>query len=556
MIAILPLITELKEEVVKKQTPMDRYEDWLKTAGLDVKKHQIQGMDFCIQREATKKPYGVKGGIICDEMGLGKTILMLGCIAVKPTGNKGLSQNLIVVPPALLTQWSKIVKKFMGFSPLIYHGYGTKHITDQDIEESPIVLTTYGMISQRKHGAGRRLWKTKWLRLIMDEAHHIRNMKTGAFKGAMKIKADIKWLVTGTPVQNAYSDFCALCSVLGLKSAFYANPDKVKTIVKHHVLRRTKIQVGINLPPLNDSYVEVEWESKEERKLAQQIHSMASFSNVTLENVDQVIRSLTNHPLPMLTRARQVCTFPHLVGKAINRLKKIGLVDQKTKIGDVKTASKAKAVVKHVLKRIDNNRRKIIFCHYRGEIDLIAAMLRKNGVNVGTLDGRTKKKDRVKILEFREDGSVPDVIAVQIQTACEGLNLQHFQEIYFTSPHWNPAIEDQAIARAHRIGQNDHVDVFRFVMKDFNICTCGDANCKKKAEITLDSYCRMVQEKKRELASFIEKDYKNKSIALIKKLSDLEDRSRNMQNRTQKLLALTEKNTKKLEELKLAVKKN
>ena len=555
MSAIQQLISYLKEEVVKQQTPMDRYEDWLKTAGLDKKKHQIQGMDFCIQREATKKPYGVKGGIICDEMGLGKTILMLGSIAVNPTGSKGLSQNLIVVPPALLSQWVKIVKKFMGFSPLVYHGYGTKHVSDDKLAAAPIVLTTYGMISERKLGTGRRLWKTKWLRLIMDEAHHIRNMKTGAFKGAMKIKAEIKWLVSGTPVQNAYSDFCALCSVLGLKSAFYANPDKVKTIVNHHVLRRTKKQVGINLPPLNDSYVEVEWASRAEKKLAQQIHSMAKFSNVTLENVDQVIRDLTHHPLPMLIRARQVCTFPHLVGKAINQLKKAGLVDQQTKIGEVKTASKAKAVVEHVLKRINNNRRKIIFCHYRGEIDLIAAMLRKKGVNIGTLDGRTNKQDRAKILEFRDDGTVPEVIAVQIQTACEGLNLQHFQEVYFTSPHWNPAVEDQAIARAHRIGQNDHVDVFRFVMKDFSVCTCGNVNCKTEAGITLDTYCRMVQEKKRKLASFIEKDYKNASPVIIKKISDLEDRSRDMQTRTQKLMALLEQNAKKLKKIKKAFKK-
>ena len=536
--------------VVQSQSPMDRYEDWLKTAGLEKKPHQIQGMDFCLRREATKKPYGVKGGIIADEMGLGKTILTLGCMAVNPTNSNGLSQNLVVVPPALLTQWSKIIKNFMGFRPLIYHGYGTKHISDDELAAAPIVLTTYGMIAARKKDTERRLWKTNWLRLVMDEAHHIRNMKTGTFRGAMKIKAEIKWLVSGTPVQNAYSDFYALCAVLGLKSAFYANPDKVKDIVNHHVLRRTKTQIGIDLPPLNETYVEVEWESKAERKLAQQIHSMASFSNVTLENVDQVIRDLTHHPLPMLIRARQVCVFPHLVGKAINRMKKAGLVDKETKIGEVKTASKATAVVNHVLRRIENNRRKIIFCHYRGEIDLIAAMLRKQGVNVGTLDGRTNKRERAKILEFKEDGSVPDVIAVQIQTACEGLNLQHFQEVYFTSPHWNPAIEDQAIARAHRIGQNEHVDVFRFVMKDFHICTCGKPTCKRKAGITLDRYCKMVQDKKRELAAFIEKEYKNVDPAAIKKMSDLENKSKNINERMKNIMKKLQSNKKKLEKLK------
>ena len=108
---IQQLMGDLKDMVVQNQTPMDRYEDWLKMASLDKKPHQIQGMDFCLRREASAKPYGVKGGIIADEMGLGKTILTLGCIAVNPVDLNGLNQNLIVVPPALLTQWSKIISK-------------------------------------------------------------------------------------------------------------------------------------------------------------------------------------------------------------------------------------------------------------------------------------------------------------------------------------------------------------------------------------------------------------------------------------------------------------
>ena len=73
----------------------------------------------------------------------------------------------------------------------------------------------------------------------------------------------------------------------------------------------------------------------------------------------------------------------------------------------------------------------------------------------------------------------------------------------FTSPHWNPAVEDQSIARAHRIGQDEKVNVFRFVMQDFQNCTCGDVHCKKEAHITIDRYCRMVQDKKRELCDVI-----------------------------------------------------
>lgn len=550
---ITTFMSDLITQVEDAQPPMDRYENWLKTAGLDSKKHQIQGMDFCLSREATSKPYGVKGGIIADEMGLGKTILTLGCMMVNRTRNPKRAGNLIVLPPALLSQWIKLVKKFTGIKPLVYHGLRVKRTTDEQLDNAPIVITTYGMIAGRKKGTGRRLWKFKWTRLIMDEAHHIRNMKTGAFIGAMKLKADVKWLVSGTPIQNSYSDFYALCSVLGLKSAFYADPNNVKKIVNHHVLRRTKEQVGIQLPPLEDEYIEVPWASKAEEKLAQHIHSMASFANVDVPNVDQIIRDLTHHPLPMLIRARQVCVFPHLVTKAVRRLRKAGVIP-KQDIANVKTTSKATAVVNHLMSRIDNNRRKIVFCHYRGEIDLIAALLEQKGVKVGKMDGRTGKKDRAKILEFKDNASMPSIIVVQIQTACEGLNLQHFQEIYFTSPHWNPAIEDQAIARAHRIGQNEKVNVFRFVMADFNMCTCDDPECKTEAGITIDTYCKQVQLKKRELTEILDKQYKDVSPEMLKKLSSMEEQARNQQKRLAVLMKKFEKNEKK-KTLKIRKKK-
>jgi len=114
-----------------------------------------------------------------------------------------------------------------------------------------------------------------------------------------------------------------------------------------------------------------------------------------------------------------------------------------------------------------------------------------------------KWRDNEFVFERLKGFLGPDVLVVQIQTACEGLNLQHFQEVYFTSPHWNPAVEDQSIARAHRIGQDEKVNVFRFVMADFQGCTCGNPTCKKEAHITIDTYCRLIQDKKRELNDII-----------------------------------------------------
>jgi hypothetical protein len=124
--------------------------------------------------------------------------------------------------------------------------------------------------------------------------------------------------------------------------------------------------------------------------------------------------------------------------------------------------------VRTILSRKDNGKRKIVFCHFRGEIDYIQARITTAfpSLVVRYLDGRTSESERRVILA--PDAGV-DVLILQIQTCCEGLNLQQFSEVYFVSPDWNPAVEDQAIARCHRFGQTEPVSVFRFVMAPLRI---------------------------------------------------------------------------------------
>ena len=145
----------------------------------------------------------------------------------------------------------------------------------------------------------------------------------------------------------------------------------------------------------------------------------------------------------------------------------------------------------------NNGKKKLVFCLFIKEMEFLAKRLNKLGISAQTVCGSTPKKlrkERLRAPEAGEDG--PDVLLVQIQTACEGLNLQHISEVYFTTPHWNPAVEDQAVARAHRIGQKNTVDVFRFVSKFRNKT---DEN-----SVTLDEYCMEVQKKKREIAKMIQ----------------------------------------------------
>jgi SNF2 family DNA or RNA helicase len=142
------------------------------------------------------------------------------------------------------------------------------------------------------------------------------------------------------------------------------------------------------------------------------------------------------------------------------------------------------AVIEKLIERKDNKNGKIIFCHYTGEIDMLKEALVTAEIKVNVLDGRISQAKRNALLAESPENVV---FIIQIQTGCEGLNLQNCNEIYFVSPHWNPAVEDQAVARCHRLGQIKPVYVFRFIMKPtFDI----DGN-------TLDQYCVKTQMKKR-----------------------------------------------------------
>jgi SNF2 family DNA or RNA helicase len=150
--------------------------------------------------------------------------------------------------------------------------------------------------------------------------------------------------------------------------------------------------------------------------------------------------------------------------------------------------SKLSNVAKTIIERNGNGRKKLVFCTFRKEMDMLTAMLTGFGVRVAVFDGRVSQKKRAVMLARDE----VDVLLMQIQTGCEGLNLQQFKEVYFVSAHWNPSVEDQAIARCHRIGQREEVDVFRFVMDDFS-----------QSDATFDNVIGRVQTKKRRLRLII-----------------------------------------------------
>lgn len=473
---------------------LTNFDRLLERANLDKKTHQHEAVLWCINKELkgvdVDNDMIIKGGLIADEMGLGKTIQMLGTIV-----SNFMMRTLIVLPLVLVEQWSDVILRTLGHHVLIYHGASKKNITLENLNDSAIVLTTYGMISYNKKKADKNLlYKVKWNRLIFDEAHHLRNKKTNIHIGSLRLYSKIRWLITGTPIQNSKTDFFSICSSMGLPSIYYLKQENLIHLVSNFILRRTKSEAGIVIPELTTVNKFIGWNNVKEKNLSQEIHTnIPAISNL----IDAPISQFNLTPLEAFTYARQSCIYPGLLNHKIKKLLDSGILDsEKAKyfIEGTKSSSKLDAVVGTIKERKNNNNKKIVFCHYRGEIDEIASRLINAGINISIFDGRTKKKDRKDKLT-----NPVDVLILQIQTACEGLNLQDYNEVYFVSPHWNPSIEDQAIARCHRIGQRRDVEVFRFQMSGEEFAMNDDENTK-----TLEEYCLKVQDDKRKIREIME----------------------------------------------------
>jgi len=444
---------------------------------MDHKLYQYEGVEWCIKNERS----GLGGGIVADEMGLGKTVTMIGTFL-----ENFLQRTLIILPVALVDQWVSQLYKITGHRAVVYHG-AKKDIVA--VAKAPIVVTTYGMITvNRKLIVPNALHKIRWNRLVFDEAHHLRNSRTGRHIGAGLLQADVRWFVTGTPVQNRLRDMYSICS---LYSNIVKDPNDVP------ILRRTKKSAGILIPDVVSKYVNVSWKDSREKEFAEEVHSALSFSEVSMDKFRAVAQGMSNEErestrnLMMFCFAKQLCTLPLLLSPKLRKLMADGIIgDDHIYIGALNESSKLDEVVLTILDRKGNGNGKLIFCQFRLEMDKIAERLRAEGMVVGIMDGRTKIKDRKDICLSGKY----DVVILQIQTGCEGLNLQdHFSEVYFASPHWNPAVEDQAIARCHRFGQTKPVFVYRFAMKGFEVKESD------RLGLSLDEYVSAIQDKKREI---------------------------------------------------------
>jgi SNF2 family DNA or RNA helicase len=436
-----------------------------KQNSIKIHKYQKTGINWCVDKERNgveleKDKDKIYGGLICDEMGLGKTFQIILTIL-----STYLPKTLIVLPRILLEQWEEIFIKYLNHKPLIYHGKCKSKLAIEDLKTAPIILTTYHMLLKQKNQINN-IQEIEWDRIIFDEAHHLRNKKTKLYIAAVSLKSKIKWLITGTPIQNHMQDIYSLFDILKINKSYYKCETNFSIIVEKLILKRTKEEVGLNLPSLNEHTIYVDWKDEKEKTQAIECHNKLSFSGLEIKD------TLTNFEiLKYFIKCKQSCIDLSLICDNSNHTKLDRVIET---IKERKTS------------------KKLIFCHFKKEIKYLHTKLLSEKFKVEYFDGSVSMKTRKLILE-----NEPDILILQIQTGCEGLNLQQFNDVYFVSLSWNPAIESQAIARCHRIGQTSEINVFRFKMSSFD-----DEYITK----SLDIYIDICQLKKRTIMNILSND--------------------------------------------------
>jgi SNF2 family DNA or RNA helicase len=413
--------------------------------------YQREGVLWMLNMENQES--GPKGGFLCDEMGLGKTVQLIATLLGNPK-----PRTLLIVPKSIIIQWVEEINRFAPHLTINVYDGPDRKIEPADITIAPYTLT---VVKGGKPDDTTPLHHIYWDRIILDEAHEIRNKSSKLFKSVYRMNTRIKWIVTGTPVFNSMNDFVSLCMFLGLsKSTVQGMTSKIKDI---YILRRTKedlaqINERLRLPPCYFENIELDMYPVE-KQLYQVVFQNAQNTIRDAFRDAQSINAKNMVILECLLRARQCMIWPQMYLDGI--AKQSGTepeiwVDRTNKMDTL-----FRLISEHPKEKT------LIFCQFVGEMNYIQKNL---DCLVFRIDGSVHKDERAnQITQFKNTASGA-VFIIQIKSGGVGLNLQEATRVYITAPSWNPATELQAICRSHRTGQTKTVHVKKLIYKEFQGC--------------------------------------------------------------------------------------
>ncbi|TNE87099.1 MAG: DEAD/DEAH box helicase [Deltaproteobacteria bacterium] len=407
-------------------------------------------------------------GVLADDMGLGKTLQALA--AILDAGGR----SLVVAPTSVLSNWKREANRFApGLKVCVYHG--PQRVLDPDAD---LVLTSYTLMRMDLAD----LVKTEWSYAVLDEAQAIKNPQSQTARAACKLRAKHRLCLSGTPVENRLEELWSLFhflipGFLGSLATFrerFARPIEngdlqsaasLRRRIRPYVLRRLKSQVATELPPLTEMVVECEM-SAEQRKVYEAVR-LAQRAKVQEVLADGKVRQgQALAVLEALLRMRQAACDPALLpGEA----------------GQGAPSAKLDRLEELLVELVVDDHKALVFSQWTSMLDRVEVRLRELGIAWVRLDGSTR--DRKAVIDAFQDPKGPPVFLLSLKAGGTGLNLTAADYVVHLDPWWNPAVEQQATDRAHRIGQDKPVVSLKLV-----------------AEGTVEERILALQEAKRDVA--------------------------------------------------------
>ena len=417
------------------------------------------------------------GGCLADDMGLGKTLQALTLLLDSskdsfsvevPTAPKGVQLSLfdvprvlqkrpvslIVMPLSLIHNWCAEAARFTPSLRVLAHvGQGRARDASQ-FNGYDVVVTTYGLVRNDCD----LLSSYQFYYIILDESQAIKNASSKSYAAVISLKAKYKLVLTGTPIENSLTDLWAQMNfinpgLLGSQTAFRKefaqiierDPDssrviKLKAMVEPFILRRTKEQVASDLPPKTEQ-IRICDMSPEQQSLYESEKSIVR-NKLLLSLTDNNLNHNSALILQSLTRLRQIACHPRLAG-----------FDE--------PSAKFDEVVRVLETILSENHKVLVFSSFVEYLNIFEEHLKNTGIGYSKLTGSTHNREEV-IDRFQTNSQVP-VFLISLKAGGVGLNLTAADYVFILDPWWNPSAENQAIDRAHRIGQTKNVFVYKFV---------------------------------------------------------------------------------------------
>jgi SNF2 family DNA or RNA helicase len=438
-------VTSLKsKEIVTPQVPS--------TLQTDLRDYQILGYQWLWKLSQ----WGV-GACLADDMGLGKTIQAMALLLQYASSGP----SLVVAPTSVCLNWKSEMNRFAPTLNAVQLGTGDRNKQIDKLTRFDVMLCSYGLLQQEQ--VADLLCRKQWNIIILDEAQAIKNNMTKRAKAAMELQGAFKLVMTGTPIENHLGELWSLSNFinpgfLGTRQQFegkFALPIEkekdprikhyLKKMIQPVVLRRTKSQVLDELPPRTEIDLPVKL-SQEEMAFYEAIR-LAALERITdAENDQRGSRHLKL--LAEITKLRQACCSSTLVSQDIDL-----------------PSSKLSVFGEKLEELLENNHKTLVFSQFVSHLKIIRDYLDKNDVSYQYLDGQTPAKKRKSAIDAFQAG-IGDVFLISLKAGGTGLNLTAADFVVHMDPWWNPAVEDQASDRAHRIGQKRPVTIYRLIAQN------------------------------------------------------------------------------------------